>query len=200
MIIDPGVASGLILKTVAKLMLLPTLILLTHAHWDHIFALSRVKQETGAALLIHKAEIGGGLGYNLSRVAGSLWGGSFRSLSRPDRLLHDGDHIKVGDLSFVVLHTPGHTPGGICLFGEGVVFSGDTLFNRTIGGFNRKAGKLHLPVPGFDYSKLMESIETKLMVLPDETRVLPGHGSETTIGLERQHNPFLKGWREDQKR
>jgi len=91
--------------------------------------------------------------------------------------------IDIGDLHFVVLHTPGHTPGGICLLGEGAVFTGDTLFNFGIG---------RTDMPGGSYSQLMDGIHTKLMVLPDDTVVYPGHGPQTTIGTERQWNPFLR--------
>jgi glyoxylase-like metal-dependent hydrolase (beta-lactamase superfamily II) len=102
----------------------------------------------------------------------------------PDRLLKGGDSIKAGNLSFLVLHTPGHSPGGICLLGEGVVFTGDTLFNMSIGRSD---------FPGGNYNLLLTSIHTKLMVLPDSTIVYPGHGPESTIGDERRGNPFLRG-------
>ena len=102
----------------------------------------------------------------------------------PDRLLKEGDSIDVGDLHFSVIHTPGHTPGGICLLGHGVLFSGDTLFNFGIGRYD---------LPGGDYSQLMNSLRGKLMVLPDETIVYPGHGLDTKIGTERRGNPFLNG-------
>jgi glyoxylase-like metal-dependent hydrolase (beta-lactamase superfamily II) len=89
----------------------------------------------------------------------------------------------VGDLKFEVLHTPGHSPGGICLLVDGVVFSGDTLFNLGIGRFD---------LPGGNYPQLMNSIATKLMALPDSTVVYPGHGPDSTIGQERNFNPFLR--------
>jgi glyoxylase-like metal-dependent hydrolase (beta-lactamase superfamily II) len=97
--------------------------------------------------------------------------------------LNEGDSLDIGDLHFAVLHTPGHSPGGICLFGHGVLFSGDTLFNCGIG---------RTDLPGGDYDQLMISIECKLMMLPAETVVYPGHGPECTIGAERQNNPFLR--------
>jgi glyoxylase-like metal-dependent hydrolase (beta-lactamase superfamily II) len=101
-----------------------------------------------------------------------------------DRLLKDGDSIDIGDdLHFIVRHTPGHSPDSICLLGEGVVFSGDTLFNYGIG---------RADLPGGSYNQLMDSIRTKLMVLADETIVYPGHGPKTTIGAERRGNPFLQ--------
>jgi glyoxylase-like metal-dependent hydrolase (beta-lactamase superfamily II) len=101
-----------------------------------------------------------------------------------DRLLKDGDSLDIGSLHFTVIHTPGHTPGGICLLGEGVVFSGDTLFNYGIG---------RTDLPGGDYRQLLESINTRLLILPDDTPVYPGHGPATTIGAERQSSPFLNG-------
>jgi glyoxylase-like metal-dependent hydrolase (beta-lactamase superfamily II) len=100
----------------------------------------------------------------------------------PDRLLQDGDSLNIGDLSVSVIHTPGHTLGGVCLLVEGVLFSGDTLFNFGIGRSD---------LPGGDGRQLMESIYGKLMVLPDDTVVHPGHGGGTTIGTERRGNPFL---------
>jgi glyoxylase-like metal-dependent hydrolase (beta-lactamase superfamily II) len=100
----------------------------------------------------------------------------------PDRLLKDGDVIEVGDLSFTVLHTPGHSPGGMSLYGHGVVFVGDTLFNFSIG---------RTDFPGCSHRQLIDSIKSKLMSLPEDTVVFPGHGPKTTILQERQHNPFL---------
>ena len=111
------------------------------------------------------------------------WIRPFKQPPPPDRLLKDGDFLVVGDLKFQVLHTPGHSPGGICIVGYGVVFSGDALFNRSIG---RTDG------PGGDSNLLISSIRAKLLVLPDQTVVLPGHGPKTTIGQERRNNPFLR--------
>jgi glyoxylase-like metal-dependent hydrolase (beta-lactamase superfamily II) len=117
------------------------------------------------------------------RMMGLMLGSSLKAPPKPDMLLCDGDVIEVGELKFQVIHTPGHSPGGISLLGDGVVFSGDTLFNLGIG---------RTDIPGGDYAKLMDSIITKLMVLPDSTVVYPGHGPETTIGTERKWNPFLR--------
>ena len=102
----------------------------------------------------------------------------------PTRLLQDGETIEIGKLSFTVLHTPGHTPGGICLLGDGVLFSGDTLFAGSIG---------RTDLPGGDYGVLLRSLRERILTLPDETVVCPGHGQRTTIGRERQMNPFLVG-------
>jgi len=98
-------------------------------------------------------------------------------------LLKDGDVIKVGDLSFTVLHTPGHSPGSICLYGEGVLFSGDTLFREGIGRSD---------LPGGNYRELMNSLH-RLMALSEDTVVYPGHGPKTTIGTEKKQNPFIAG-------
>ena len=183
MIIDPGAEAERILATAERLNLSITLIVATHTHVDHIAALPQVKEATKAEFALHEAEGTGKLTQAFSRMLSPFLGGSFRSLPQPDRLLREGDRIELGELGFTVLHTPGHSPGGICLLGHGVVFCGDTLFNYSIG---------RTDFPGCSYAQLMHSIHTKLMVLPDETRVLPGHGPETTIGFERKWNPFLQ--------
>ena len=180
-IIDPGAEAKLILRTVNDLGLTIHLILITHAHIDHIGALAPVKEGTGAKFAIHEAEAAAGLGM-FSRMLSSMSGGSFSQPPKPDRLLKDGDNIDIDDLSFTVLHTPGHSPGGISLYGHGIIFSGDTLFNHGIG---------RTDFPGCSYEQIVDSIQNKLMTLPDETIVYPGHGPATTIGEEKRGNPFL---------
>jgi hydroxyacylglutathione hydrolase len=182
MIIDPGAEAGRILKTVDRLGLNIGLIVATHTHTDHIAAVAQVKEATGADYAVHEAEAVKKTNPSLNRMLGPLLGASVKSLPRPERLLGDGDTINVGDLCFTVLHTPGHSPGGICLQGHGVVFCGDTLFNLSIG---------RTDFPGCSHAQLMDSLRNKLMSLPDDTKVFPGHGPETTIGLEREWNPFL---------
>ncbi len=177
-IIDPGAGADQILKRVDDLGLEIKLILLTHRHPDHIGALKEVKEATGAEVAIHTDDKSLQMGHH----SGHGFPFSSQPPPSPDRLLKGGDSIDIGDLRFVVLHTPGHTPGGICLLGEGVVFTGDTLFNFGIGRYDMSGG---------NGSQLMNSIHTKLMVLPDNTTVYPGHGPETSIGTERQGNPFL---------
>jgi hydroxyacylglutathione hydrolase len=182
MIIDPGAEAENILRTVQQLGLSISLIVVTHAHMDHIDALRTVKERTNAQFAIHEAEKDL-LSAAPMRMLIPLGLTPSKSPPQPDRLLKDGDLVDVSDLHFEVLHTPGHSPGGICLLGHGVVFSGDTLFNFGIGRTDFAGGS---------YERLMKSIREKLMVLPDETIVYPGHGPSTTIGDERRGNPFLQ--------
>ncbi len=183
LIIDPGADAPNILNTVRGLRLSIVLIVATHNHIDHVGALRSVKDATGAKYAVHEADSREAMPMMFGRMMGLMLGSSLRAPPKPDRLLKDGDIIEIGDLKFEVLYTPGHTPGGISLLCDGVVFSGDTLFNFGIG---------RTDLAGGDYGKLMDSIMAKLMVLPDSTIVYPGHGPETTIGAERKGNPFLR--------
>ncbi|UCF79807.1 MAG: MBL fold metallo-hydrolase [Candidatus Eiseniibacteriota bacterium] len=179
MIIDPGGDADAILGAVEDMKLKIGTILNTHGHIDHILANTEIKEATGAELLIHEYDAGmlEDPTTNLSFVAASA------IVSSPaDRVLKEGDRVKVGSLLFEVLHTPGHTAGGISLAREGMVFSGDTLFAGSIGRTDFPGGSLEL---------LLHSIRAKLLCLPQTTTVLPGHGPNTTIGDERKWNPFL---------
>lgn len=178
MIIDPGANASGILESVKKSGLKIKLIVLTHRHPDHVGAARQVKEATGAEVVAH-AEAARYLPQSPSYVFES----PFQASPYPGRFLKEGDSIDIGDLHFTVLHTPGHTPCGISLVGNGVVFTGDTLFNYGIGRYDLVDG---------DQQQLMDSIHTKIMVLPDDTLVYPGHGPDSTIGTERRANPFLR--------
>jgi hydroxyacylglutathione hydrolase len=183
MVIDPGAEGSHILKVINQLGLSISLIVVTHVHTDHVGALAAVKQATGAPFALHEAEWGVAM-QSFAQIVGGLMSGSLNKPYRPDRLLKEDDVIEVGDLRFSVLHTPGHSPGGISLYGSGVVFSGDTLFNSGIG---------RTDFPGCSYDQIIDSIKNKLFSLPDDTVVYPGHGTETTIGEEKRSNPFVRG-------
>ena len=170
-IIDPGAEPERIMKVVDDLGLDIKLIVATHGHIDHVSGVKQIKERTGAPFAMHEAE--------------TIKGGVFEKSPPVDRPLKDGDSIKVGELEFRVCHTPGHSPGGIVLVGEGIVFSGDTLFQFSIG---------RTDFPGGSYPQLMTGIFKHLMVLPDETPVYSGHGPDTTIGMERKVNPFVRDW------
>ncbi len=152
----------------------------THGHADHTAGNGIIKKATGALILIHEddAIMLTTVAKTLSRVFG------LRVTSPPaDRTLRDGDVIQVGRIKLAVLHTPGHSRGGISLLGENFVFSGDTLFAGSIG---------RTDFPGASFEEIMQSIKTKLVTLPDHFKVYPGHGPITTIGREKKHNPFLQ--------
>jgi hydroxyacylglutathione hydrolase len=178
MIIDPGANAPEILRTVEKLGLKINLIVLTHRHPDHVGAAAKVQATTKAELASH-AECA----KYLPQSPDYVYEEPYEGAPKPTRILHDGDIIDICDLHFKVLHTPGHTPCGISLAGEGHVFTGDTLFNYGIGRYDLIDG---------DHDALIKGIKTKLLTLPPETIVHPGHGPDSTIGTEIRANTFLR--------
>jgi len=177
-VIDPGADPKKIIDEINKLGISIEWIILTHTHFDHIGAVKAVKDATGAKIAMHELEDDEGVSQKLAQVLGVSTG----SMIKPDRVLRDGDVVAVDDLQFTVMHTPGHSPGGLSLAGNNVVFSGDTLFNAGVG---------RTDFPGCSQTQLVESIRNKLFSLPDNTVVFPGHGPQTTIGTERRMNIFI---------
>lgn len=178
-LIDPSIDSESILEEIARRGLRLSVILNTHGHLDHVYHNRLFKERTGAQIWIHADDVP--LLEAVERQ-GAMFGVRVPSSPPPGRLLADGDRLRFADLEFEVLHTPGHTPGGICLYTPGLLLAGDTLFAGSIG---------RTDLPGGSYGTLIRSIRSRLLPLPDATRVLSGHGPETTIGRERGANPFI---------
>ncbi len=178
-VIDPGGDVERIVTVLYRLTARVRSIVNTHGHVDHIVANRALKKRTGAEILIHRAD-----GEMLIDARKNFSGMLAEPITSPpaDRLLDGGDVIRVGDLELKVAHTPGHSPGGISLLGDGIVFTGDTLFAGSIGRWD---------FPGASYNLLLASVRNKLLVLDDDTVVYPGHGPATTIGEEKRHNPFF---------
>jgi hydroxyacylglutathione hydrolase len=179
MVIDPGDEPDMVIAAVKAGSLSVDYIVCTHAHFDHVGAVPDIKSETGAKIVIHRDELEI---YQGARDMAAFWGYDIAPLPEPDMLVKEDDEIRVGALSFRVMHTPGHSPGGICLFGAGVVVTGDTLFAGAVGRTDFHGGNI---------AQLKESFK-RLLSLPPETKVLAGHGPDSTIGRERTENFFSK--------
>lgn len=177
-IVDPGEASAQVLNFLRENNLQVVAIINTHGHADHIAGNAWFAEQTKAPLFVHELEVPYLKDPNLHL-------GSFIQMnvpeSKPERTLKDGDKVTFGAASLEVIHTPGHSPGGICLYAPGVLFSGDTLFRSSVG---------RTDLPQGDQTVLSQSLK-RLALLPPETVVYPGHGPSTTIGYELEVNPFL---------
>jgi glyoxylase-like metal-dependent hydrolase (beta-lactamase superfamily II) len=182
LIIDTGLDVQPLLAFIEHHKLSPAAVILTHGHIDHIAGVDALRAKfPSLSTYIHKldAELLTDSAGNLSFMTGKSF-----SAGRADCIVEDGDTINQAGIKLRVIHTPGHTPGGMCLYAEqeGVVFVGDTLFAGSVG---------RTDFPGGDMKKLIEGIKHKLLTLPEDTIVYPGHGPETTIGHEKTDNPFL---------
>ncbi len=191
MIIDPGDDAATIIEFLKKRRLIPKFIVITHGHGDHIGANAGIKKTfPDIQICVHEADQDM-LPYpakNLSILAAFYGGITVRSPAA-DRLLRDGDTVTVGGYTFDIIHTPGHSPGGICVYSKNqengnppVLFSGDTLFKDSIG---------RTDFPGCSQEVLIRAIKERLFILDDKTIVYPGHGPSTTIAEEKKHNPFI---------
>jgi hydroxyacylglutathione hydrolase len=179
--IDPGDAAGRLIRAVEAADVTITAILLTHAHLDHVAALTELREATGAPVYLHSADDA------LLQDAPRQWrtfGKQIGLIAPAEHELRHGDVITFGQCELHVIHTPGHTPGCVCLYSaaDQLLIAGDTLFFESVG---------RTDLPGGNTETLYHSIQTHLWPLPDETRVLPGHGPPTSIGHERMHNPFV---------
>ncbi len=179
LIIDPGDEPEKIIEFIDESGLQPKYILFTHAHYDHVCAAKELHDQYNAIIVMHEQEK---TAYRMTAQLCLSWGFVPEDFPEPERLVKDNDSISVGTISFKVIHTPGHTPGSICILGENTLFSGDTLFKGSVG---------RTDLPGGDFGLLSQSLK-KLTNLPPETRVLCGHEGETLIAEEMRDNPFLK--------
>jgi len=177
MLIDPADKSSLLLDVIQGLNL--KYIVNTHGHGDHIGGNQYLKENTQAKLAIH--ELDAAMLIDPHQNLSTHWGAQLISAAA-DIMLTDGDILKLGDKEIKVIHTPGHSRGGICLLVDDLLFCGDTLFAGSIG---------RTDLPGGDYATLINAIKTKLLVLDESTKVFPGHGPETTIEDEKVGNPFF---------
>lgn len=178
-IIDPGVDSKVIMEHVRKLGLKIKYIILTHAHIDHICEMENMRKETGAPVAVHQLDAHA---LTDARYNGSALFGLDYTFNGADIFLKDGDILETKGLKFEIIHTPGHSSGGICIKVGNSIFTGDTLFRSSIGRTDLGNG---------DQDELLNSINKKLMVFSDDTEIYPGHGTSSTIGYERENNPFL---------
>ncbi len=184
-VVDPGGEIPQILEILRDNDLQCEQIWLTHSHLDHCGGVAELTRVTGAELFAHRADA-----YLRTRVAEDALGfgfeaGSFADCPEPDCYIDDGDQLTIGSFPFLVLHTPGHSPGHVAFWNEaeGVVISGDTIFGGTIGRSDLEGG---------NEAALLHSGRTKLLSLPPETILMCGHGSDTTVSAERATNPYFR--------
>lgn len=172
-VIDPGGDADDLIKAITDMGAKVKYILLTHGHTDHTDAAVQLKEKFNSPLYINEQD------YEMIKNGEFIYG---HIAGKVDKYINEGDTFKIGNSEIKCIHTPGHTPGGVCFLVDSMAFTGDTLFASSIGRTDFAGG---------DFDTIIKSIKDKLMGLPDETTVLPGHGSESSIGREKVHNPFL---------
>jgi len=183
-VIDPGDEPERILAVVRFHQITVTAVVATHGHLDHVLAVGTVKEATGAPFLLHELDLPIA---QSAHIQAGFYNWVADPVPDPDGFLGEGQTLKVGKISFQILHLPGHTPGHIALYfesddGSKHLFSGDVLFAGSVG---------RTDLPGGNWEQLQSSL-SRLMSLPDETIVYSGHGRKTTIGEERRYNPFVR--------
>ncbi len=182
-VIDPGGSIDMIIATLKNHDLTAEKIINTHGHIDHVAGVKELQEHLHIPFFMHEADE-----WLLQSIPdkSSEYGLTTRGIPQLDGYLHDGDSIEIDDLRLTVLHTPGHSPGGVCFLAEDEILVGDTLFAGSVG---------RTDLPGGDHDKLLQSVETKLLTLDDSLKAYCGHGPSTTIGFERYNNPFLTSLR-----
>lgn len=173
-LVDPGADAEILANVVENIKMKPKFILLTHGHWDHIGAVVELKDKFNIPFYISAND------NDMIQSGQDTYG----STPNPDGYLKEGDTFKFADKTIRVIETPGHTPGGVCFLVDKSLFTGDTLFNGTIGRTDFVDGS---------FETLVSSVRRKLATLPEDIKVYPGHGPSTTIGLEKRQNPYILG-------
>lgn len=177
--IDPGEQADDILHMASEMGVTIKMIANSHAHLDHVLGVRGVQSADNASFLLHEADLDILQG---AAESAARFGMQVEQPPDPDHYIDDEQQVEVDGVALHVIHTPGHTRGSVCFYGHGVLFSGDTLFRNSIG---------RTDLPGGDFAQEMSSIVDKLLRLPDDTIVLPGHMDQTTLGAERVQNPFI---------
>ena len=180
-VIDPGDDADMILKTINELGVEIKYILATHGHFDHVGAVAPLKRKLKVEFLAHEEDF---FFIEDGENAARRWNVDIEQPPKPDRFIKDGDKIRFGEFELEVLHTPGHSPGGVSFLYDHMLFGGDTLFQGSIGRTDFRKGS---------FEELSKSIKTRLYTLPDNTIVYTGHGPVTTIGDEKRYNAFVRG-------
>ena len=178
-IVDPACDAEGIIEKLNRHGCKPEAVILTHAHFDHMLALDQIREECGVPLFVHEGDAPAVVNPTLSMM--DLYADVHEGCKPAERLLKDGDTVRLGNTKLTVIHTPGHTPGSICLVEGDTMISGDTLFRESIGRHD---------FPGGDYKTLMNSIH-KLLSLETDYNVYPGHGPKTTLSHEREFNFYI---------
>jgi len=179
-VIDPGDNADNVLDVIKELDIKVIYILATHGHFDHVGAVAPIKKALNAEFLAHEDDF---FFIEDGENAARRWGINIEPPPKPDRFIEDGDKIKIGKFELKVIHTPGHSPGGVCFLYDQMLFGGDTLFQGSIGRTDFRKGS---------FEDLKNSIRKRLYLLSDDTIVYTGHGPATTIGDEKKYNAFVR--------